>query len=258
MDPLDGSTTVSNHSLENYKIGYLVQLSLLAIIPEESRSFMMRLIVLTVIAFCALVGVFADDADLQRRANAYIDSFIEGATNETGGFADPSALEDLKKGFEREFGLIKVKGEVKLFEGTITGLSTLQRKGNVSIMDLDDMVLLTTQLTFRKLNAHYKGAILLNEAGPQFTLNAKISGSKVSMTIVVPSKGGKGDLMSFNINKLQDIRVTIYGLGPFGWSAGFISTLVLNALEQPVAKTASLRIFEHFSKEISKYDFPAA
>lgn len=113
-------------------------------------------------------------------------------------------------------------------------------------------------MTFRKLSANYKGAILLNDAGPQFTLNAKIGGSKVSMVIVVPSAGGKADLMSFNINRLQDVRISIVGLGPFGWSAGLISTLALNALEQPVAKAASLKIFEHFSKEIDKHPFPTA
>lgn len=120
------------------------------------------------------------------------------------------------------------------------------------------MVLLTTQLTFSKLSASYKGAILLNDAGPQFTLNAKIGGSKVSMVIVVPSAGGKADMMSFNINRLQDIRINIHGLGPFGWAAGLISTLALNALEKPVAQAATLKIFEHFSKEIDKYPFPAA
>ncbi|GFT17858.1 uncharacterized protein NPIL_428181 [Nephila pilipes] len=198
----------------------------------------------------------ATDDDLQQKANDYIDDFIEKATNGSGGFIDPLPLEELKKGFEREIGFVKVKGEAKLYDGKIFGLSSMKRKGNTTVIDLDDMLLISTQLTFKKLHATYKGALLLNDAGPSISMNAKVGGSKVTMFIVAPAEGGKAELMSFDVSKLQDIRISIFGLGPFGWAASLMSTLALNALEKPVAKTASIKIMEHFIKEIGKVPFP--
>jgi len=209
-----------------------------------------------VIFACLVLGTFGSDEELKARANAYIDDFIEKATNGSGGFIDPLPLDDLKKGFEREIAFITIKGEAKLYDGKIFGLSSLQRVGNVTVIDLDEMIMISTQLTFKKIHATYKGAILINDLGPKITVNARIGGSKVSMFIVVPPEGGKGDLMSFNINKLEDIRISVWGLGPLGWTASIVSTLALNALEKPVAKTASLKIFEHFSKELEKIPFP--
>ncbi|GFV42802.1 uncharacterized protein TNCV_841561 [Trichonephila clavipes] len=210
-----------------------------------------------VTAFYLFSAVFSSAVDeLQQRANDYIDDFIEKATNGSGGFIDPLPLDELKKSFEREIAFVKVKGEAKLFDGQIFGLSSMKRKGNVTVIDLDDMLIMSTQLTFKKLHATYKGALLLNDAGPSISMNAKVGGSKVSMFIAAPAEGGKAELMSFSINKLQDIRISIFGLGPWGWAASFISTLALNALEKPVAKTASIKIMEHFSKEIGKIPFP--
>nr|XP_021002172.1 uncharacterized protein LOC110282621 [Parasteatoda tepidariorum] len=204
---------------------------------------------------CVIFGTSTAD-ELQERANAYIDDFISKATNGSGGFIDPLELDDLVKEFEREIAFVRVKGEAKLYDGKILGLSSLQRKGNAVVIDLDEVLMISTQLTFKKIQASYRGALLLNDLGPKVTLNARIGNSKVSMFLLVPAEGGKADLMSFNINKLQDIRISIFGLGPMGWGAGLLSTLALNALEKPVAKAASVKIFAHFSKEIEKYPFP--
>lgn len=165
-------------------------------------------------------------------------------------------MEDLGKSFEREIGFAIVKGEAKLYDGKIYGLSSLQRKGDATVIDLDDVLIISCQMTFKKVHAFYRGALLLNDKGPKITLNAKIGSSKVSMFMMVPAEGGNATLASFSINRLQDIRISIWGLGAMGWTASIISTLALNALEQPVAKAASLKMFEYFGKEIEKVPYP--
>ncbi|XP_035208657.1 mite allergen Der f 7-like [Stegodyphus dumicola] len=207
---------------------------------------------------CIFANAFAIDEKLQAIVNDYIDDFIEKATNGSGGFIDPLPLDEVAKSFEREVGRVKVKGEAKLYDGKIYGLSSLQRKGNAVAIDLDDFLIISTQLTFKKIHAFYRGAMLLNNKGPRITLDAKIGKSKVTMFLTVPAEGGPASLMSFNINKLQDIRVSVWGLGAMGWTASIISTLALNALEQPVAKAASIKIFEYFSKELEKVPFPGS
>lgn len=195
-------------------------------------------------------------SELVKKANDYIDDFVQKATNGSGGFIDPLPLDDIEKSIEKEAGFVRVKAEARLYGGKIYGLSTLKRKGDAVVVDLDDFLIISCQLTFKKIYASYKGAIQVNEKGPKFDMNARIGSSKVSMFIMVPPEGGKADLMSFNINKLQDIRISILGLGPMGWTASFLSTIAMNALEQPVAKAASLKVFEHFSKEIDKVPYP--
>ncbi|CAL1293756.1 unnamed protein product [Larinioides sclopetarius] len=216
----------------------------------------MKTIIYATLLLCIFGTAFCKDEELQQRVNDYIDEFIQQATNGSGGFIDPLPLEELKKGFEREIGFVRVTGEAKLYNGKIFGLSTMKRKGNATVLDLDDMLIISTDLTFKKLNATYKGRLLLNDAGPTITLKAKVGRSQVSMIIIAPVEGGKSEMMSFNINKLQDVRISITGLGPMGWGASIVSTLALNALEKPVAKAASLKVMEHFMKEIEKVPFP--
>lgn len=165
-------------------------------------------------------------------------------------------LDELEKVFEREIAFVRVRGEAKLYDGKIFGLSSLKRKGDAVVMDLDDVLIISSQMTFKKIHATYKGHLLVNEAGPKITMNAKIGGSKVTMILMVPAEGGNSTVVSFSINKLQDIRISIWGLGPWGWTASIISTLALNALEKPVAKAASIKMFEYFSKEIEKVPYP--
>ncbi|KAF8790325.1 Mite allergen Der f 7 like protein [Argiope bruennichi] len=222
-----------------------------------SRDFSkMKTIIYATLLLCICGTTFCKDEELQKRVNDYIDDFIQKATNGSGGFIDPLPLDELKKGFEREIGFVRVKGEAKLYNGKIYGLSTMKRKGNATVLNLDDMLIISTELIFKKLNATYKGALLLNDAGPTISLNAKVGRSQVSMIIIAPAEGGKAEMMSFSINKLQDIRVSIWGLGPMGWAASIMSTLALNALEKPVAKASSIKVMEHFMKEIEKVPFP--
>lgn len=190
------------------------------------------------------------------KANNYIDEFIAQATNDSGGFIDPLPLDELGKTFEREMAFVRIRGEAKLFDGKIYGLSSLKRKGDAVVMDLDDVLIISCQMTFKKVHATYKGHLLINEAGPKISLNAKVGSSKVTMILMVPAEGGNSTVVSFNINRLQDIRISIWGLGPWGWTASIISTLALNALEKPVAKAASLKMFDYFSKEIEKVPYP--
>ncbi|GIY34233.1 uncharacterized protein CDAR_33061 [Caerostris darwini] len=242
------------YELTTDKIEKLIKTSSFELFSKKFST--MKSIIYLIVLLSIFACAFGKDEALQKKANDYIDDFIAKATNGSGGFIDPLPLDELKKGFEREIGFIKVKGEAKLFDGKFFGLSTMKRVGNATIIDLDDMLIISTALTFKKLHATYKGGLRLNDAGPTISLNAKIGGSKVTMFIVAPAEGGKAELMSFTVNKLQDIRISIWGLGPMGWAASLISTLALNALEKPVAKAASLKVMEHFIKEIEKVPFP--
>lgn len=150
----------------------------------------------------------------------------------------------------------KIKGEAKLYDGKIHGLSSIKRKGNAVVIDLDDILIISCQMEFQKLRAVYKGALLVNDFGPKITLEAKIGSSSVSMFMMVPAEGGNATLASFTVNTLKDIRVSISGLGPWGWTAAIFSTLAMNALEKPVAKAASLKCFDHFSRELEKVPYP--
>ncbi|XP_054709557.1 mite allergen Der p 7-like [Uloborus diversus] len=209
-----------------------------------------------VLVIAVLACVRAEDDELIQRINGWADEFIEKATNDSGGFIDPLPLDNLGKSFEREVGFVKVKGEAKLYDGKIFGLSSLKRVGDAVAIDLEDFYIISTTLTFKKIHATYKGTVTVNNIGPQVTLDAKVGRSKVSMFLTAPAEGGKAELMSFTIHEMKDIRVNIKGLGPMGWSASIISTLVLNAMEKQVAKAASVAVFEHFSKEIDKVPFP--
>jgi len=173
----------------------------------------MHIMLLSVLLFCGLMSnLFADDTG---NANEFIDSVLTAVKAQYGAQLDPFHLPDEDIKINQKVGIITIKGDVKLSNGTLTGLSTLHRAGNATIgtesehfvahLRIGDQ---NIHLAYNKVHVELLGGLI----HPDLGIKADIGNIDLNMTLALNS-AGKLDITQFEMDELKNVKVHVTGLG---------------------------------------------
>ncbi|XP_076367745.1 mite allergen Der f 7-like [Tachypleus tridentatus] len=211
-----------------------------------------------VIILVALVTVPAVSAKFSSvgNSNDYIDQVIENTKLAVGSDIDPLPLPDHTASFEKKILLITYTGEAKLFDGYISGLSSLHRTGDCTIAKAEDLVSIFTDIGFNKIEASYKGEAKFMELGPSIVVTAKIDSIRIKMGIAASTTDKDSVLQSFELSEITGIEVRIGGLGLLNWIFNLISNLVVKILKKSITTVIERQLRNAIANEITKIKFP--
>ncbi|XP_076036466.1 uncharacterized protein LOC143022231 [Oratosquilla oratoria] len=169
-------------------------------------------------------------------ANGFMDLiFSHIATTIVDSGADPMPLPDHTLQFMEN-------GVAKLYNGELTGLSSIHRSGTSSLDMVGEWIFLYTNFAFNGLKARCTGKVEVLNVGPVVDMSASVSQVSVYMMARKDLYGNVVDIDQFIITEFGKIDVEIDGLGlldylaPLGESvANAFHDVIVDLLQTTIA-----------------------
>uniref|UniRef100_A0A6G5A5Z1 Putative conserved secreted protein n=1 Tax=Rhipicephalus microplus TaxID=6941 RepID=A0A6G5A5Z1_RHIMP len=167
--------------------------------------------------------VVADPAQNQsaseQHANKVFDQLLE-SVSETETL-DPLHLAEQVTGFDRTF-LVRFHGEIRLYNTTLTGLSTVQRTGNCRFHVDEKGPDVLADVGVGALDLDSKAHVKFMGRGPTVDLHVHIDYVRVLLEALQVDKVLQ--LRRFKVQELLGFTLKINGLGPLSYMFNFFST----------------------------------
>jgi hypothetical protein len=146
-------------------------------------------------------------------ADAFVDQVLTAVKTQYGKDLEPFHVPDKTFQFSRKVGILDLKGNVKLTEGLITGLSHLHRSGESTMGTENNHFTAHLRIGDNNIKIHYKvEASFLNIFHPHLVLESEVENIDIKADIGLDSDG-KPSLTQFHIEELKHARVHVHGLG---------------------------------------------
>jgi len=159
------------------------------------------------------IAYFTQDFFDSGNANAFIDQVLTAVKTQYGKTLDPFHVPDKTLSFAKKVGIITFKGEAKLTEGLINGLSHLHRTGESTIGTENKHFVAHLQMGDDNIKVHYKVELsFMNIFHPHLTLESEIENIDMKATIGIDD-AGHPQLTEFHIDELKHVKVHVHGLG---------------------------------------------
>jgi len=151
-----------------------------------------------------MIGIQAGIIPTTLQPNEYMDNLLENAqiTMKERGL-DNIDLPEQTQG-------------ITLYDGRMTGLENLSRSGDVVIEAENDHFLLSFALEVNNIRVNY----WWKEMKLKGTVTAVIQQVRIEMKIKLTTDRNNSappELLVFNVERIEGIKVTVLGLGPFNW-----------------------------------------
>jgi len=210
----------------------------------------MKLIFLTV---CALLAVAVQGDET---TNKFLDQILVNARPEIQKI-DPLRLPEARHGFSKKIVFVTVKGEASVYDGYVSGLSTIHRSGEANMRTEGQNLIVTAHAGLSNLRGQYRAHATFMNLGPH--VSAKLGISSVSVRLGLKQSmtpGAHPDLFDFHIEHIGGISVHIGGLGPLGWIVGGLTSFIANILKGVIANAINAPIRNAIRNELSKVTIP--
>lgn len=172
---------------------------------------------------------------------------------------EPANLPEERLGFQKDILLVTVRGEVKLYDGWLAGISTLHRTGDGHIVKTTGssstgcLVTLDAHLGLSSIVGHYKAHAKFMNLGPTFELMISIPtiSFAISLKQDVNQDGSRPDLAFLDIENIGEVGIIVNGyLGPLDWILSKVYSVVGNIVKGFVANLLQKPIRKMLSEEL--------
>ncbi|GFT04260.1 uncharacterized protein NPIL_64611 [Nephila pilipes] len=149
---------------------------------------------------------------------------------------EPLSLPDYKEVYEKRLFFVTTRGELEVFNGTLHGLSTLSRKGDVITVFANNSLIFEADFEFQNLTGSYRwlAEALGAEKGGRLEVQVKsVEGFiRIRQDLKV---GSRLELDSFMINGIRHVWLDLQGLGNWDYIMESIVNLITNGLKLQLA-----------------------
>jgi hypothetical protein len=191
---------------------------------------------LSLLLFCSTLSASSAQSG---NANEFIDSVLVAVKTQYGSNLDPLHLPDEEFAFNQKVGIITLKGDIKLTNGSLNGLSALHRTANSTIGTENQHFV--AHLRVGDENVHFKYDVhvdLLDLLHPSFQIQGDIENIDINITIALDSDG-KLAIQQFEIDELKHVRMQIHGLGVLDPIADIIADVIIEVANPQIRKSLS-------------------
>ncbi|KAK8772564.1 hypothetical protein V5799_024194 [Amblyomma americanum] len=155
----------------------------------------------------------------EQHANEVFDQILESVSQSER--LDPLQLPEQVAGFDRTF-LVRFHGETRLYNTTLTGLSTVRRTGNCRFQMDDKGLDVLADVGVGALDLDSKAHVKFMGRGPTVDLHVHIDYVRVLLEAL--QVDGVVQLRQFKVQELLGFALKINGLGPLSYMFNFFST----------------------------------
>ncbi|KAI5634806.1 group 7 allergen domain-containing protein [Phthorimaea operculella] len=169
---------------------------------------------------------------LSANVNSYVDStlyLILPFLRENG--LDPMPLPEIVEGFRVRYLLITYSAWLKIHEGSMTGLTNVERSGDQMVHYFARMLRVRVVLNFKDLLFNYRYLVTVMNIGPRGGIEATLDRYVVVVDVLIDFNNDEVHLQEFSINEIGRLRVR------------FTLTVLLDWLINPVLNVF-VRIFD--------------
>lgn len=191
-------------------------------------------------------------------ADEYIDQILVNVQNYIkNNNLEPMELPDYVYNFTKEIMYITVKGEAKLYNGLMSGISSIHRTDECEVDSNRTTISVSAHLGLKDLKLYYRGHAKFMSWGPSIEAGGKLK--KVSFYFKIEQSNKKGAtpvLKEFEIVEMSTVWIELSGLGPLTWIMKWMLTGISKLVEDFVVEKMTEYISEYMQSEFDKLSFP--
>lgn len=166
---------------------------------------------------------------------------------------DPLSLPDSTESFSEDLKLFRVHGALNIFNGSLSGLSTVVRTGPVYAHYQKFAVILEANIGFENITGDYNWDANFMGEGPSGAASVNVNGIDSFVRIRQPlKKGSKAELQTLKIKNIKNVWVNIKGLGPFDVILDVIINMISNTFKTSLSKSIEGPIKKVLQEELNK------
>lgn len=166
----------------------------------------------------AAASLAKDEATAEQHANEVFDQILESVSQSEE--LDPFHLPDQVSGFDRTI-LVRWHGETRIYNATLTGLSTVRRTGDCRFQMDENGIDVMADVGVGALNLNSKAHIKFMGVGPTVDLHVHIDYVRILLEAL--QVDGVLQLRQFKVQELRGFQLKIKGLGPLSSMFNFFS-----------------------------------
>lgn len=195
------------------------------------------------------------------RSERLVDALIERTAEQLRAVADPYALPDQARSFDHDLLLMRAQGEMRLFDGSLHGLSTVQRTGDVLAFYQDGTLLLEADVGFSNLTGHWRWWAQLLGSGPSGDASLGVLGLSLHLRLALPIQEagssthallGPVRLEALELRQVGQVWLDMGGLGTFDFLLEALVNLATNVFKWSLVEAALGAVAEALRKEIAE------
>jgi len=208
--------------------------------------------------FClAVIGLLALNVNADKATNDFLDKILANVRPIIQKDLDPIKLPQKTHSFSKKILFVRVHGEAKVYDGFVSGLSTIHRSGEANMHQEGDSLIVNAHAGINNLRGQYRAHATFMNLGPR--VGARLSISSVSVRLGAKQAlkpDAHPDLFDFRIEHISGVSVKIDGLGPLGWILGGLTSFIANILKDVIADAINAPIKNVIRNELRKVSIP--
>ncbi|XP_035227010.1 uncharacterized protein LOC118199301 [Stegodyphus dumicola] len=168
---------------------------------------------------------------------------------------EPFRLPQYKEVYERNILFVTTRGELKLFNGTLHGLSTLSRKGDVITALANSSLVFEAEFEFKNLTGGYTWHAELLGAGMQGQVMIQVKSVHGFVKLKQEMKvGRKLELDDLHVHAIRHVWLDLQGLGTWDYVMESIVNLVTNGLKLQLADALVEPVKQSIQEQLDQLD----
>ncbi|GBM32257.1 hypothetical protein AVEN_191199-1 [Araneus ventricosus] len=188
--------------------------------------------------------------------NEYVDTLLNNIVVGQADILDPYHINDSIISFQKKVVFVDFRGEAKLSEGYITGISSLSRTEPCSLSFEKGRYKLSTSFRTNALFFNFTGSVKVMNMGPEIFVRGNSSSAFVTMAFSLNATTGKEALLEeFKLQYVTDMRVWTDGLKLLSWMGDPLRNSAAMFFKNSVKKLTEVVIGSSINDEILKNPF---
>ncbi|GAB6018766.1 hypothetical protein CHUAL_000435 [Chamberlinius hualienensis] len=169
---------------------------------------------------------------------------------------DPLPLQSTRKEFNKRLLFIRVYGTLNLYDGNLSGLSSIHRTGDVLLHYKDNYANATAQIGLENLKGSYKWNATFMKMTKKGVLNFTVQKIRTSVTIIQLNEKDSNPLISeFKITRIEQMKVNIDGLGSLDNLIEFLTNVFANTFKKTFSRILENNVKKILQKNLNKQFF---
>lgn len=149
---------------------------------------------------------------------------------------EPLRLQDYKEIYERNLLFVTTRGEFKLYNGTLHGLSTISRKSDVITVYANDSLIFEADFEFSNLTGGYSWTAEILGAGTTGYMEIQVKSVEGFVRLKQDLRAGsKLELSTLYVKDIRQVWLDLQGLGRWDYIMESVINLVTNGLKLQLA-----------------------
>ncbi|XP_076345760.1 uncharacterized protein LOC143244625 [Tachypleus tridentatus] len=191
-------------------------------------------------------------------ANEYVDQILDNVKEQIKHYEmDPMPLPEYYSNFSKTVLFVTVYGEAKLFDGLLSGISSIHRTGDCELDASNDTLIVSANLGLRNLKISYTGHAKFMSLGP--TIQGTGSVERLDFYFKVKQSNEKSanpELGALDVTNMSTIWFDLSGLGPLTWILQYLMTGIIKLINGFLVGKMMSYLREYIVEQLAGISFP--